>query len=150
VLGSLLHFSNCVRLDIAVAVNILARHAAAPGVQHVQALKRVLMYLYNTRNLGIIFRSSSLSDLPLIYEKGKHPLDDGSSPFKVFSDADYAVDYTRRSTIGVVIVLHGGPIAWTSTLGKTVATSTCEAEVNAATAAAPQQQERRWCPGALG
>ena len=63
-------------------------------------------------------------------------MDDGLSPFKVFSDADHAVDYTRRSTIGVVIVLHGGPIAWTSTLGKTVATSTCEAEVNAATAAA--------------
>ena len=136
VLGSLLHISNCVRLDIAVAVNILARHAAAPGVQHVRALKRVLMYLYNTKSLGIVYRSSTSSDLPLIFEKGRHPLDDGSSPFQVFSDADYAVDYTRRSTVGVVIVLHGGPIAWTSTLGKTVATSTCEAEVNAATAAA--------------
>jgi hypothetical protein len=43
VLGSLLHIANCVRIDIATAVNILARHAAAPGVQHVQALKRVLM-----------------------------------------------------------------------------------------------------------
>ena len=29
----------------------------------------------------------------------------------MFSYADYAVDYTRRSTVGVVIVLHGGPIA---------------------------------------
>ena len=47
VLGSLLHIANCVRIDIATAVNTLARHAAAPGVQHVQALKRVLMYLYN-------------------------------------------------------------------------------------------------------
>ena len=114
----------------------MARHAAAPGGQHVQALKRVLMYLYNTKSLGIVYRSSTSSDLPLIFEKGRHPLDDGSSPFQVFSDADYAVDYTRRSMVGVVIVLHGGPIAWTSTLGKTVAMSTCEAEVNAATAAA--------------
>ena len=38
--------------------------------------------------------------------------------------------------MGIVIMLHGGPIAWTSTLGKTIATSTCEAEVNAAAAAA--------------
>jgi len=136
VLGSLLHIANCVRIDIATAVNILARHAAAPGVQHVQALKRVLMYLYNMKHLGIVYRSSTSSDLPLIFEKGKHPLDDGSSPFQIFSDSDYAVDYTRRSTMGIVIMLHGGPIAWTSTLGKTVATSTCEAEVNAAAAAA--------------
>jgi len=63
-------------------------------------------------------------------------VDDGSSPFRIFSDSDYAVDYTRRSTMGIIIILHGGPIAWTSTLGKTVATSTCEAEVNAAAAAA--------------
>ena len=136
VLGSLLHIANCVRIDIATAVNILARHAAAPGVQHVQALKRVLMYLYNMKHLGIVYRSSTSSDLPLIFEKGKHPLDDGSSPFQIFSDSDYAVDYTRRSTMGIIIMLHGGPISWTSTLGKTVATSTCEAEVNAAAAAA--------------
>ena len=58
-LGSLLHLSNCVRLDVAVAVNILARHAAAPGVQHVRALKRVLMYLYNTKSLGIVYRCST-------------------------------------------------------------------------------------------
>ena len=29
-------------------------------------------------------------------------------------------------------MLNGGPISWTSVLGKTIATSTCEAEVNAA------------------
>ena len=90
------------------------------------------------KHLGIVYRSSTSSDLPLIFEKGKHPLDDGSSPFQIFSDSDYAVDYTRRSTMGIIIMLHGGPISWTSTLGKTVATSTCEAEVNAAAAAAKE------------
>ena len=29
-------------------------------------------------------------------------------------------------------MMNGGPIAWSSTLGKTVATSTCEAEIHAA------------------
>ena len=35
-------------------------------------------------------------------------------------------------------MLNGGPISWSSTLGKTVATSTCEAEINAAVAAAKE------------
>jgi hypothetical protein len=36
----------------------------------------------------------------------------------------------------MVIMLNGGPVAWSSVLGKTVATSTCEAEINAAVVAA--------------
>ena len=32
-------------------------------------------------------------------------------------------------------MMNGGPVAWSSVLGKTVATSTCEAEVNAAASA---------------
>ena len=53
-----------------------------------------------------------------------------------FADSDYAADETRRSTMGIVTMLNGGPISWTSTLGKTVALSTCEAEVMAACSAA--------------
>jgi len=134
-LGSLLHLSNCVRCVIATAVGILARHAATPGPQHVTALKRVLMYLFNTKSLGITYSRSS-SSIPLVYENGKHPLDDGTNPLTVFADSDYAMDSTRRSTMGYVIMLCGGPIAWSSVLGKTVATSTCEAEINAAVFAA--------------
>ena len=37
--------------------------------------------------------------------------------------------------MGYVIMLNGGPIMWSSVLGKTVAMSTCEAEVNAAVSA---------------
>jgi len=67
-----------------------------------------------------------------MYEAGRHPLDDGSNHLGVFCDSDYAADETKRSTMGIVIMMNGGPIAWSSVLGKTVATSTCEAEVNAA------------------
>jgi hypothetical protein len=47
----------------------------------------------------------------------------------------YAPDVSRRSTMGSVLMMNGGPISWKSVLGKTVATSTCEAEVNAAVTA---------------
>ena len=139
VVGSLLHIANCVRCDIALAVGILARHSATPGPQHVHAVKRVVMYLYNTRKLGITYsRDSGSPNVPVIYEGAKHPLDNGVNRLQVFADSDYAMDSSRRSTMGNVIMLNGGPIAWSSILGKTIATSTCEAEVNAAVVSAKE------------
>jgi hypothetical protein len=138
VVGSLLHLANCVRFDIAYAVGVLARHAATPGAPHVRAAKRVLQYLYNTKTLGITYTrpSSSRKNVPFMYEGAKHPLDDGTNLLQTFTDSDYAADVSRRSTMGSVVMMNGGPISWSSVLGKTVALSTCEAEVNAAVAAA--------------
>mmetsp|Transcript_728 Transcript_728/g.1558 ORF Transcript_728/g.1558 Transcript_728/m.1558 type:complete len:617 (-) Transcript_728:444-2294(-) len=138
VVGSLMHLANCVRCDIAYAVGCLARFALNPGKAHVKACKRVVMYLYNTRTLGITYsrpQDSTERNVPCMSEAAKHPLDNGQNQLQSFADSDYAADETRRSTYGNVTMLNGGPISWTSTLGKTVATSTCEAEVNAAVAA---------------
>ena len=52
--------------------------------------------------------------------------------FKVFADSAYADDVSRKSTFGNITFLNGGPISWQSTLTKTVALSTAEAEINAA------------------
>jgi hypothetical protein len=137
VVGSLLHIANCVRCDISYAVGVLARHANAPGPAHVRAAKRVLQYLHRTSTYGITYtRQASGSNVPLMYEGAKHPLDNGSNLLQTFADSDYAGDETRRSTMGYVIMMNGGPIMWSSVLAKTVAMSTCEAEVSAAVAAA--------------
>jgi len=133
VVGSLLYFTSCVRCDIATAVNILARHAATPGPAHVHAAKRVLMYLYNTRSLGITYRRSSCPNVPAVYESV--PREQMDMQMKVFADSDYAMDTSRRSMMGNVIMLNSGPISWSSTYGKTVVLSTCEAEVSAAVVA---------------
>jgi len=144
VVGSLLHIANCVRCDIAFAVGCLARYAATPGHAHVKAAKRVVKYLYATKNLGITFyrdldRVEGLGEQELtVYENGLHPNDQDKSvtnALKIYADSDYAMDYTKKSTMGIVFMLNGGPVSWTSVLGKTVATSTCEAEVNAAVSA---------------
>ena len=74
-------------------------------------------------------------NVPVMYEGATHPLDNGKNLLQTFADSDYAADETRRSTMGYVIMLNGGPIMWSSVLGKTVAMSTCEAEVNAAVSA---------------
>jgi hypothetical protein len=138
VVGSLLHISNCLRPDISYAVGNLARFAAAPGAAHVKAAKRVLQYLYQSRSLGITYYRDcdQQRNVPLMYEGAKHPLDDGINKTQVFADSDYAADETRRSTMGGIVMQNGGPISWFSTLGKTVALSTCEAEINAAVTAA--------------
>ncbi len=139
VVGSLLHLANCTRCDVAHAVGALTRHAQWVGHAHVRAAKRVVQYLYNTRSLGITYRrdyASATKNVPLMYEGAKHPLDNGTNLLQTFADSDYAADDTKRSTIGVVVMMNGGPISWASILGKTVATSTCEAEVNAAVVAA--------------
>ena len=140
VVGSLLHFANCVRCDVATAVNILARHANTPGRAHVNAVKRVVMYLYNTRSLAIVYhRDIHSRNVPVVYESAPHgediPKNDVSMGLGVHADADFAADYARRSMQGVVITLNGGPISWTSTLGKTTVLSTCEAEIAAAVTA---------------
>ena len=70
--------------------------------------------------------------MPVIHEGAKHPLDNGLNRLQVLADSDYAGDKIRKSTYGRVIMMNGGPIAWSSTLGKTVATSTCDAEIHAA------------------
>ena len=51
---------------------------------------------------------------------------------QTFSDSGYAAGDTKRSTMGTVIMVNGGAISWASIPGKTTATSTCEAEANAA------------------
>ena len=70
-----------------------------------------------------------------MHEGATHPLDDDENFPQTFA---YAGDQGRRSTHENVTLLNGGPISWNSTLGKTVATSTCEAKINAAVVAAKE------------
>ena len=134
VVGSLLHIANCVRCDVSTAVGILARHSATPGEAHKRAAKRVLMYLYNTASLGITYRRDygGPKSTPVIYEGAKHPLDDGKNRLQIFADSDFAGDESNRSTMGIVIMMNGGPISWCSILDKTASLSTCEVKINAA------------------
>ena len=102
----------------------LARHSLAPGKAHVRAAKRLVMYLYNTRHLSIVYRrpdGSGERNVPVVHEGAKHPLDSGMNHLQTFADSHYAGDEVRRSTYGRVLMMNRGPIGWSSALGKTVA-----------------------------
>lgn len=86
---------------------------------HWQATKRILRYLKGTLNVGILY-SSEKDNIRLMG----------------YSDADFASDLsTRRSTTGVVFMLAGGPVTWSSQRQGLVTLSTTESEYVAATSA---------------
>ena len=132
--GSLLHISQCTRPDIAYAVGALARHSTTLGKEHINAAKRCVQYLYNTRDLCIMYGGNHQTNEPEVYEAGRSPPSNANIEPQAFADADYAMDVTtRKSTSGGIIFLNGGPISWSSKLQKITAMSTAEAEIIAAT-----------------
>ncbi len=95
--GSLIYLATCTRSDIAYAVGTLARFSSKPNQTHWVAAKRVLRYLKDTSELGILFRGG---------EPG-HCLG--------YSDADWAGDREdRKSTSGNIFHIAGGPVSWRS------------------------------------
>ena len=99
VVGSLIHFTNCMRPGLAFAVTALSRHSLAPGKAHVRAARRVVMYLHNARPLGIAYRlpdELKNRNVPVYHEGAKHPLDSGLNRSQVLADSDYAGDETRK------------------------------------------------------
>ena len=150
VIGSCLYISMVTRPDISFAVSHLARHAVTPGAAHVTALKRVVQYLKGTRTKGLVYGGHGTDTQLQFYEAGAHPSDLGYSGLTSYADADYAANYTRRSTSGYVLYMAGAPVSWRSTLQKVVAQSTAEAEIIAATDCAKEVIHARLMMKELG
>lgn len=117
--GSVLYVCVISRPDAAFAVSRLARFMNNPGEKHVQAVNRLLNYLYATRFYGLQFGP-------------------GVS-FEVHGDASFA-DNTldRKSSQGFAIKFFGSIVAWRANKQDTVTTSTTEAELLALSQAAKE------------
>eukprot|EP00965_Chrysotila_dentata_P063085 2090098-Pleurochrysis_carterae.AAC.1 len=86
---------------------------SCPTPELLEAARRVLMYLSHHRSVGLRF------------ERSKRPLEG-------FSDSDWA---TRHSTSGYVFMYTQAAISWSSKKQPSVALSSCEAEIIAASEA---------------
>lgn len=118
-IGSLLFLSSVSRPDISFAVNVLSRYVNNPSQLHVNAVKRIIRYLINSKDICIKYGESNA----LIG----------------YSDSDFARDIdTRHSTTGYIFKMNDGPITWSSQKQKTVALSTTEAEFIATCEAAKE------------
>lgn len=118
--GALMYLMTGTRPDIAFAVSVASRNLENPTQSDVTQVKRILRYLRGTADAGIVYKPQHKKNTLLCY-----------------SDADHAGDKsTGRSTTGVVCIYAGGAISWLSQRQTSVAISTTEAEVVAASEAA--------------
>ena len=144
IIGSCLHIAQVSRPDINYAIGVLSRHSAKPGHIHMAAALDLVKYLYGSREYQE--RQSKRGNEPIVYEKGERvpertleerlkpstPDEDAPGNPLLFVDADYAgCKVTRRSTSGMVIMMNGGPISWSSRLQKITAQSSAESEIYA-------------------
>ena len=114
--GALLYASTNTRPDIAYAVGMLCRAMVKPTPELQSAALRVLGYLYRTKHLGLRYRADS-------------------QPARGYSDSDWAV---KHSTSGYVFMYNSAAINWGSKKQASVALSSCEAEIMAASLAASE------------
>ena len=119
IIGMLLYLSSNSRPDIAFAVNQAARFTHCARLSHEVAVKRIVRYLKNTRDKGLIMKPSSKLEL------------------EMYADADFAglwnVEHADdpisvKSRTGYLVTLGGTPVTWRSTLQSEIATSTMHAE----------------------
>ena len=145
-IGRLLYITCCTRPDIAYAVGACARHMENPGMEHWNAVCRIMQYLKGSitkkLTLGNMIKNSEAlgsSGYSLLDESNCKV--DKSKVLLGFSDANHGACLdTRKSTSGYIFFFNG-PISWSSRLQKRVAISPCEAEYVALSAAA---SESRW------
>jgi hypothetical protein len=125
IVGQLLYLSIITRVDIAHVVGILTRFVNAPKRYHMEAVMRVLQYLYHFRSSNLTLRGNTQrasKDTRLPYN------------LNVWTDSDWADEAGDRKSISAYIVtLNNCPIVWKSIKQQTIALSSTEAEVYAIT-----------------
>ena len=116
IVGSLLYAAINTRPDIAYAVGMLCRAMSKPTEDLFSSALRVLAYLFRHRFVGLRFEPSS-------------------EPLSGMTDSDWAV---KHSTSGYVFIMSKAAISWASKRQPTIALSSCEAEIMAASEAAKE------------
>jgi hypothetical protein len=109
-----LQYLTFTRPDIAYVVQRICLHMHDPREPHLMAMKRILRYLQETPDYGLLLRCSSSFDLV------------------VYTDADWGgCPDTRRSTSGYAVFLGDNLVSWSTKRQTVVSRSSAEAEYRA-------------------
>jgi hypothetical protein len=116
-IGSLMYAGTSTRPDVAFAIATLSQFMRNPGREHWEATKRVLRYLKATSEFGLTLGGTN-------------------GGLEAYVDADWASQAHRHSMSGYIVLLNGGPVAWSARKQPIIALSTAEAEYIALTTVA--------------
>ena len=113
--GRTLHIKGMTRPDISYAVGVLNTHAYGPT--HMKAVKRIVTNQYHTRTYKFAYLHADNFHDPAVNQAGMYesvisPLKEEAckkpktEPIRIYADADFAGDVSRRSTSGNVTFLY--------------------------------------------
>lgn len=95
--GSLMYLTSATRPDLMYAVSAVSEKLDSPTLNSWNAVRRIYKYLRGTTDYGLFYKATTHEEL------------------RVYSDSDFAGDVTiRRSRTGVISMLSGAAISWTS------------------------------------
>ena len=83
-----MYLTNCTRLDIAFAVNMLARFSSSPTRRHWNGIKHLFRYLRGTVDLGLLYPRNTKQGLVGYADAGYL-----SDPHKAKSQTGYVFTY---------------------------------------------------------
>ncbi|GKC35862.1 hypothetical protein Tco_1048246, partial [Tanacetum coccineum] len=93
--GSIMYAVRCIRPDVAFAQNITSRFQQNPGEEHWTAVKNILKYLRNTKDMFLVYEGNMERELRV----------------SCYTDVGYLTDADDlRSQTGYVFVLNGGAV----------------------------------------
>ena len=125
------------RPDMYNAVCDLARHMTSATQVHMDAMLRLMKYVSDTKERGLVLNPTRLWDST----KNHEFIISGQS------NSDYAKDtQTRKSISGYRVLLEGAPVMMKSSTQKFVALSVCEAEQSSGVLCA---QDMLYCKNVL-
>jgi transposase InsO family protein len=117
-IGCLNYCALSTRPDIAYATNKCAQFTSHPTIDHWEAAKRIVRYLIQTRDRGIMYK-----------REGKG-IEGYAHNLAGFTDADFAGDTNdRKSTTGWIFMFNNAPLSWASKKQTGVSRSSMEAEL---------------------
>ncbi|GKD45379.1 retrotransposon protein, putative, ty1-copia subclass [Tanacetum coccineum] len=119
--GSIMYAVRCTRPDVAFAQNMTSRFQQNLGEPHWTAVKNILKYLRNTKDMFLVYGGNPSTELRV----------------ECYCDAGFETDRDdTKSQTGYVFVLNGGAVDWKSSKQSTIAMSATESEYIAASEAA--------------
>lgn len=112
VIGNLMYLANCIRPNIAITINLLARYSSTPTHRHQKGIQHIFRYLRRTIGIRLFYFNKLKSQLIS------------------FVDARYLSDsYKARSQIGYAFSNNDTKISWHFIKQTIMATSSNHAEM---------------------